>query len=336
VHALRYHRGVPFIVMERVFGVSLRSVLDERRATKKKQALLESLDLLISLADGLSAVHRAGISHRDVKPSNIMLAPGDRVVIMDFGLVLPEYLAEGEMGLAGTPGYIAPEVLRGTSQPGQGHLVDLYALGIIAYEVIVGTPPFGDVSTLPRMLEHLDKGVPSLTEAALDVPPELCDLVDSLRAHDPNERTQSAELATWQLRALRRKVQSGREAPLRILILDDDADLTALLRMKLRREFPNAEVSAVATGQLAIDAVRHRAPDVMLVDLGLPDMNGIEFCMYLRGTGIAEHTLMMAISGNVRDEDREVLALLGVQRFLGKGAKMADEIAKLIREFRPS
>ena len=336
VHALRYHRSIPFMVMERVFGVSLRSMLEERRNARKKLTVLEALEVLIPLGDALSAVHRAGISHRDVKPSNVMIAPGDRVVLMDFGLVLPEYLAEGELGFAGTPGYIAPEVIRGTSQPGQGHLVDLYALGVLAYELLVGAPPFDDVSSLTKMLNHLDLGVPALHAAAPECPRELCELVDGLRAHDPNERTQSAELSTWQLRALRRKLQASKASPLRILILDDDPDVSALLRVKLRREFPEADVGTVGTGQEAIELVRRRSPDVMLVDLGLPDMNGIEFCMYLRGTGIAEHTLMLAISGNVRDEDREVLTLLGVRRFLGKGAKMVEEIATAIREFRPA
>src|SRR5271165_3254606 len=90
VHAMGEHRGVGILVLERVRGLSLDRVLEDRRLRGERMPVGEALDLLIAVADALSVVHRAGLTHRDVKPGNVMLAPGGRVVLMDFGLVLPQ------------------------------------------------------------------------------------------------------------------------------------------------------------------------------------------------------------------------------------------------------
>lgn len=335
VHALLEHHGVPFLVMERVFGVSLRSHIDRRKAENQPFTLAEILQLIIPLTEGLAAVHRAGLSHRDVKPSNIMLAPGDRVVLMDFGLVVPEFVTNHEAQSAGTPGYMAPEVIEGTAQPGKGHLVDLYALGALTYELLTLNSPFVATSTVGVINAQLRGDYVPVVHTRNDVPEELISLVDSLLAVLPHERPQSTETVAWKLRTLRDQLHAHRLDPLRILVVDDDVDVCALLKLKLRREFPQAEIAIANDAQQALNLVRSRSPDVMLLDLDLPGMNGIELCMYLRGTGVAENTLMLAISGNVQEEDRDILAVLGVRRCLSKGARMVDEIAGLIREYRP-
>lgn len=104
-------------MLERVQGVSLQEHFDRRAAAGQPFSIGEALDLLLMLAEGLSVIHRAGISHRDVKPGNIMLAPGHRFVLMDFGLGRPER-GGGPETFGGTPTYMAPEVILQSVQEG--------------------------------------------------------------------------------------------------------------------------------------------------------------------------------------------------------------------------
>ena len=142
VHAVGVHRGVEYVVMERVYGLSLEAYLDKKRAVGEALSIDEVMGLLLAIADGLSAVHRAGIAHRDIKPGNVMLAPDNRVVLVDFGLFLPEFDVCSPETIDGSPQYMAPEVIRNRVEAGLGHLNDLYALGVLAFELLTGELPF--------------------------------------------------------------------------------------------------------------------------------------------------------------------------------------------------
>ena len=86
IHHLVHEGGIDFVVMERIYGVSLATHISRRRAAKQPFTIGEVVHVLAELADGLAVVHGAGLAHRDVKPANVMLAPKERVVLMDFGL----------------------------------------------------------------------------------------------------------------------------------------------------------------------------------------------------------------------------------------------------------
>jgi len=116
VHTMGTHRGVSFLVLERVRGLSVDRLLEERRARGERFGVSEALELLVAVADALTVVHRAGLAHRDVKPANVMLAPGGRVVLMDFGLVLPYSDRDGHSDIAGSLLYMAPEALSGANR----------------------------------------------------------------------------------------------------------------------------------------------------------------------------------------------------------------------------
>jgi eukaryotic-like serine/threonine-protein kinase len=206
VHGILEHRGIEYLVMERVRGVTLEEHLKQRRARNEPHTLSEVVELLIAISDGLSAIHQAGIAHRDVKPANLMLAPGGRIVFTDFGLFAPQFEKVGRV--AGSPEYMAPEVIRGKIEPGRAHLVDLYALGIVAFQLLVGQVPFAGNSAAEVLPQHLNSEPPDLERVRSDTPPELAELVAALLAKDPDERPEDCEVVLWELRALRGKVSS--------------------------------------------------------------------------------------------------------------------------------
>jgi serine/threonine-protein kinase len=186
------HKNVEHLVMERIFGSSLRATIDERRRGGAALPLCTIVTLLRKIARGLAVVHHAGLSHRDLKPENVMLAHGDRVVLTDFGLTRPECV-HGDDQVSGSPNYMAPEVITRSVRPGDGHLVDLYALGIVAYELLVGRTPFERAQWAKTLEAHLAEPAPDPRELRCEVPESLADLVLALLAKEPRERPDSAE-----------------------------------------------------------------------------------------------------------------------------------------------
>jgi serine/threonine protein kinase len=194
------HEGFDYLVLERVTGRSLREHLDERLQQGTPLEVGEVEALLRTLSEGLAVVHQAGLAHRDLKPDNVMMRPGDHLVLTDFGLTRAEYLGGGEH-MSGSPNYMAPEVITRSERRGAGHLVDLYALGIVGYELLVGRTPFARAHWLQTFEAHLSAPIPDPRALRADVPAELAVLIAELLAKDPLGRPESAEEVLWRLRA---------------------------------------------------------------------------------------------------------------------------------------
>jgi tetratricopeptide (TPR) repeat protein len=154
---------VTYVTMELLAGETLA----ERLRRTGRMTVAEAFPVVAQIADGLEAAHRAGIVHRDMKSSNVLLVPSDgggvRAVVTDFGLALPNSAAEdpsggASVGYTGTPAYMAPEQVRG------GNITpatDIYSLGVVMYEMVTGALPFvGDTPTAAA-LKRLDQDAPS-------------------------------------------------------------------------------------------------------------------------------------------------------------------------------
>ncbi|HEX5058134.1 MAG TPA: protein kinase [Kofleriaceae bacterium] len=137
VHDIGIDDELVFVTMELVRGNTLRERLAETIAGRAAPLdLAQIVDIVVQIGSALSAAHRAGVIHRDVKPDNVILA-GGRAVLTDFGVA--SMVVDKKHAIVGTPAYLAPEVLR--HEPFD-HRVDVYAVACLAYELISGTPPF--------------------------------------------------------------------------------------------------------------------------------------------------------------------------------------------------
>jgi serine/threonine-protein kinase len=329
VHCMGRHNGIEYLVMEHVPGITLEAHLEQRKKVGDAFTAREALDILVAIADGLSAIHRAGIAHRDVKPSNILLAPGDRVVLTDFGLVVPEVEKSGPI-VAGTPAYMAPEAFKNEVARGAGNLLDVYSFGVVAFETLAGHPPFESESALKLMSMHVMSPVPPLPES-VHAPPALSELVRQMLSKDPRDRPNEMETVAGQLRAIRTALVKGADAPLTALVVDDAPDVAKLLGMYVRQGAPKAEVTIVHRAKDALEAIRKKAPQLLLLDLMMPGMSGVELFMYLRGARLAEDTTVVAVSAGGNDADIELLRELGVAHFVPKGSELRTKIISIVK-----
>ena len=179
--------GIPFVTMEYLKGITLRSLLDGRGR------LPPSLVLRIArqVAEGLDAAHAVGVVHRDIKPANVLFDVRGDAKIMDFGLAAPvATMRAGEIGvIVGSPRYMAPEQIRGERVDAR---TDLYALGIMLFELFTGFPPY-DTPRINDLLNlHLEGAVPAVNETMPELPQDLCALVNRLLEKRPEDRPQSA------------------------------------------------------------------------------------------------------------------------------------------------
>ena len=346
VYGLGSHLGVEYVVMERVYGVSLDQHMDKRVRSEVPFTVAETLDILAGIAEGLAAVHRAGVAHRDVKPENVMLAPGNRVILMDFGIVMPEIDAKQSGTMSGSPGYMAPETITDGVERGGAFLVDMYALGVIGFELLIGELPYGGDTLSEILSAHVHDPVPDVLELRSDCPPRLARLIRELMAKDPTERPPSMEAVAFQLRQMAKPavpIPAGAPktedvAPLAswsVLIVDDDKEIARLLGFYVKKAAPDADIRVCNEAELALDEMTKRPPDLLLLDLHMPKMNGIEVCMYVRGTSFADRVTIVSVSAGAQEHDISLLQQLGITHFVRKDEELGKKIGALVKELRP-
>ena len=197
IYDLGLAQGLRFITMEFIEGRDLASLLEER-----KFDLGEALKILHQVCAALEAAHQEGIVHRDLKPQNIMIEPGGRVVVMDFGLARSmEATGMTQVGtVMGTPAYMSPEQAKGLPAD---HRSDIFSLGIIAYQMLTGEVPFKADTAFASMLLRT-QGPPSpAIQLDPNIPQPLSDMVLKCLGTEPADRYQSVgdlvkDLRDWE------------------------------------------------------------------------------------------------------------------------------------------
>jgi len=189
IYAFGDQEGMPYIVMELLEGEDLGSVIGKRRPL----TLLQKVDVLHQVAEGLSFAHQKNVIHRDIKPRNIMLLPDGTAKVMDFGIARvtgSDSTRRTQKGyLIGTIAYMAPEQFtRGTDAD---QLVDIFAYGDVAYELITGQHPFGQ-GEAGALISRITSAEPApIRTLAPDCPEMLAAIVQQLLAKDRDLRYQS-------------------------------------------------------------------------------------------------------------------------------------------------
>jgi serine/threonine protein kinase len=186
--AIEYDEGRQALIMEFIEGKSLRELLDTN--TQLGSNLVRHIG--VSVCAALEAAHKKGIIHRDIKPGNILMTEEGRVMITDFGIA--KVLGEGsdltsENIMMGTAKYLAPEQVKGDRLDERA---DLYSLGIVLYECLVGKVPFYGKNDTETALARLQKEPRKITTLRPNVNPQLAAVVHKLLARDPRSRFRSA------------------------------------------------------------------------------------------------------------------------------------------------
>jgi eukaryotic-like serine/threonine-protein kinase len=329
IYTVTEDAGRPFLVMELVDGPSLASVLRERGRLPP----IEALPIIRAVAEGLTALHDAGLIHGDVKPSNILLGPSRVVKLTDMGL--SQLLCEDEGGVVrGTPSYIPPERARAQAVPRP--LLprqDVYALAVSAFEMLTGRLPF--VSSRPDVLieKHAHELPPRPSEVCAGLAPAFdAPLLAALRKKPEHRTATPLELASQLELAARVPGRPGESV--HILVVDDDEDWLTMIRLAILRRMPGVNVDLASDGEEALAMARRRVPAAALVDLRMPRVDGETLTRELRGIAGPDEMPIIVLTGEGSGRDWRRLRRIGADRFFVKPViidELCDSLEALLR-----
>jgi serine/threonine protein kinase len=219
--AVGRYQGTSYFAMEYVPGQTLDQMLAKRGPLPWR----EVVDLGIQLCDALHYAHEHGVVHRDLKPSNLMISSKGQLKLTDFGIAkdLDATALTATGRTLGTAAYMAPEQIRGT--PAVSHKTDLYALGVVLYQMLTGQTAFAGSSAVVLMHMHLNEPPPRPSGKVAEIPTALDDLVVKLLAKDPPDRPWDAQAVSVALTELRTKAERGETIP---MVWPQDGDKASL------------------------------------------------------------------------------------------------------------
>ncbi len=306
LHDFADQPDLKYLVMEYVDGPTLDDVLDRRGSLK----LDEALKWARGICAGLQYAHDKGVLHRDIKPSNIMLHREEIVKVTDFGIArnMRNQMHKLTQALRlGTPPYMSPEQLMGEYMDLRS---DIYSLGILMYECFNGTPPFNEgsietqimlknPSALLNVPEHVNKAIMK----AISKHPEnrwdsASDFFEALSSRI--EVPEEAHVASKQ--ESRREVTRHAVPPSvkpKVLVVDDESDIRTLLRAVL--SVSGYIVEDASDGEKAVEQLTKRKFDVVISDIYMPNMDGIQLLKYMRENEFRMPVIIVTASTSEKD-----------------------------------
>jgi eukaryotic-like serine/threonine-protein kinase len=293
--------GCPYIVMELLEGEDLES----RMRRQERLSVPATLTLLKQIARGLEAAHAVGIVHRDLKPANIFIARGETeaVKLLDFGVVwtLSE-AADGSAAspgvLVGTPAYMSPEQMRGTTP---NHQSDLWSLGIIAYRALTGVLPFAGETLGELMVSVCADTLRPPSTLVADLHPDVDRFFERALAKSPKQRFQTAHELIAAFTAL---TTAGERGPSKILVVDDEPDMPLLIKQRFRQQIRASTYEFVFAGggESGLDQLRrHPDIDVILADINMPVMDGLTFLGRVGEVNSMARTIIVSAYGDMNN-----------------------------------
>lgn len=328
-----------FLVTEFIEGETLEDTIEAAFQRRTYIEVDRALYMIDQAAAGLSAIHRAGVVHRDVKPGNVMVhEETDRVVIMDFGIGhRPETDKKLKTILpGGTPAYMAPEIIEGGRiDPTKEYLADVYALGVTAFETFTGQLPFDGDNWVKVLQDHLITPPPRPSELRPDLPRDLDEVVIRAMAKEPPQRFQSAAAFRYALLPFLIdygvvKPQSGmflprtvvKETPksvcegLLVVVSSADSAFRDLVWKTAKEVTPECQVLSANNNAFAMELLDGRAQKVLIASLDDPRLNGIELAAELLANEDRAGTHLVIAAPSFSASERSLLKRLKVDKLI--------------------
>ena len=181
-----------YMVLEFLPGETLKERLNSYAQDHQLMPLNEVITITQQICEAVAYAHRHGVIHRDIKPSNVIISEQGEAVLTDFGIAkmvgIEEFTATG--AVIGTAAYISPEQIQGE---GVDHRTDIYAIGVMLFEMVSGTPPFEADAVLPLMMKHINEPIPDLRQRVPNLPTKMIAIIEKALAKDPSKRYQTAD-----------------------------------------------------------------------------------------------------------------------------------------------
>jgi DNA-binding NarL/FixJ family response regulator len=321
-----------YLVMEYVGGGSLADRLKRQPQLPIEQVISIGLEL----SDALSRAHHLDIIHRDIKPGNILLAEDGTPRLTDFGLAhMGRYPALTTAGqVLGTFHYLSPEAC--ANQPLDAR-ADIWSFGVVLYQMLTGQLPFDGDSPVEIIHAIQNQPVPEVTWYRKDAPAPLADLIHRMLLRDRPVRIASARLVGAELEAVQRSslkpdrstVPTKTAPKIKVLLVDDHAVVRQGLRIFLELQDDMQVAGEAANGVEAIEQAKLTQPDVVLLDLMMPKMGGVEATPHIIAACPQARVIILTSFG----EDDQVIPAIraGAQGYLLKDIPPHD-LVQAVRE----
>jgi putative two-component system response regulator len=322
--------GVTYLVLELVEG----GTLAERLGSPME--LEHVVRLLRPIANALDHAHSQNILHRDIKPSNILIQKDGTPVLADFGLATmvgstQRLTASGTV--LGTPEYMSPEQAAGEAL---GPASDQYSLAIVAYEMLTGRVPFQADTPVAVLLSHMSQAMPPTRELEGKLSGHLEEALRRGLAKAPSDRYPNATEfvaaltpAAWTggsrpnpnaVRATRRGAQS-------VLVVDDGAANRELIEACLAEV--DCTIRMAEDGPAALRMIASASPDLILLDVQMPGMDGYEVCRRVKANSANRLIPVVMITALDRTDDRVKALDAGADDFMSKPVERAELVARV-------
>lgn len=320
-----------YIVMEYVPGTTLKELILKRGAVH----YIEAIDIMKQIVSGIAKAHQLGIIHRDLKPQNILVTDSGVAKIADFGIASMQSLAQVTQTdvIMGSLHYLAPELARGEKATAQS---DVYALGIVFYELLRGEVPFNGESPVNIALKHMQEDLPSLLDFNPSIPQSVENIVIKATAKNLNDRYQSAAEMLDDINTCLDRPNEEK------LVFSYDSDDEPTIVVDPRTAFSSNDTSEVKTREekpveeeendnffkrflKEIKGLSTRSKVIIGAVTALVIL-GIAFVIYLN-TG-SDANLMPDLAGRTVDEARELLDDYGVTISDNIVEELSDEYDK--------
>ena len=395
-------KGTPYFVMEYLEGQTVEELIDAYNRRGLFTPLKKAVNIMVQVLTGVSAIHNANAVHRDIKPGNVMITNDPmRAVIMDFGLVRDVMVEDDMRTLAGTPAYIAPELVEGKEGASKSMLADVYSVGATFYELVTGIIPFNGNSWVEILQKHIAEipQFPSILRPGL--PEEFDDVILRAMSKEPKERFENCDVfldallrisSDEALQGLPRYSrppaagnsggiisgarQSGnfarksdnfarqssgfarksdnfarqsnnfarksdnfarqsdsfrngrdsgsgfRRTPIppksTLLVADKDTRFRSEVYSCVKASAPETLIHSASDGLMTMDLLKNIQPDVLVVNLALPEMNGFEIVASIVGEQNLKGTKVIVVSDSSNVKDAQLLRAMGVNHFWTK------------------